>query len=197
MAGTIFYVMGKSASGKDTIFKELVQRLEQLKTVRMYTTRPIRSGEQDGVEYYFADEAFLSRCEKEGKLVECRTYQTVCGPWSYFTVDDGQIDLSEGDYLMIGTLESYEKTREYYGKENVEPLYIWVEDGLRLLRALERERSQQKPNYEELCRRFLADARDFSEENLRRCGIGQRYENQDLEKCLEKICQVIKNKCKK
>lgn len=197
MAGKIFYVMGKSASGKDTIFKELVQRLGHLKTVRMYTPRPIRNGEQDGVEYYFVDEAFLSRCQKERKLVECRTYHTVCGPWSYFTVDDGQINLADGDYLMIGTLESYEKTREYYGKENVEPLYIWVEDGLRLLRALERERLQKKPNYEELCRRFLADARDFSEENLERCGIGQRYENRDMEECLEKICQTIENQCEK
>lgn len=50
--GKIFYVMGKSASGKDTIYKRLHSRMPELKTVTMYTTRPIRDGEQNGVEYF-------------------------------------------------------------------------------------------------------------------------------------------------
>ena len=48
--GHIFYVMGKSASGKDTIYKILRERLPQIRTVVPYTTRPIRAGERDGVE---------------------------------------------------------------------------------------------------------------------------------------------------
>lgn len=50
--GKIFYVMGKSASGKDTIYKELRERIPELKTVVLYTTRPIRDGETEGVEYH-------------------------------------------------------------------------------------------------------------------------------------------------
>ncbi len=50
--GKIFYVMGKSASGKDTIYKKLHSRMPELKTVTMYTTRPIRDGEHNGVEYF-------------------------------------------------------------------------------------------------------------------------------------------------
>ena len=46
--GKIFYVMGKSASGKDTIYKELRERIPELKTVVLYTTRPIRDGETEG-----------------------------------------------------------------------------------------------------------------------------------------------------
>ena len=57
--GKIFYVMGKSASGKDTIYKQLHARMPELKTVRMYTTRPIRDGETDGVEYFFVDDGRL------------------------------------------------------------------------------------------------------------------------------------------
>ena len=53
--GKIFYVMGKSASGKDTIYKKLHSRMPELKTVTMYTTRPIRDGEHNGVEYFFVD----------------------------------------------------------------------------------------------------------------------------------------------
>ena len=54
--------------------------------------------------------------------------------------------------------------QNYFGKENVIPIYIQVDDGVRLERALERERTQKEPKYAELCRRFLADEKDFSEE---------------------------------
>lgn len=189
--GKIVYVMGKSASGKDTIYKELVKRLPAYKTVRMYTTRPIREGEKNGVEYFFVDQVFLEKCEREKKLIECRTYQTVYGPWSYFTVDDGQIDLNQGNYLMMGTLDSYESLRRYYGKEALLPIYIHVEDGLRLQRALNREMQQKKPKYAELCRRYLADEKDFSPERLAQCGITDIYENDVLEECIETILQDI------
>lgn len=189
MSGKIFYVMGKSASGKDTIYKRLRQSLPQMGTVVMYTTRPMRDGEENGREYHFTDREFLERVKKEGRLIECRTYETVCGPWDYFTVDDGQIELESGSYLMMGTLESYRKMREYYGAEALVPIYIQVEDGLRLQRALDRERSQSHPNYSEMCRRFLADEQDFSEENLAACGIDRRYENVELERCLGEIIE--------
>ena len=189
MSGKIFYVMGKSASGKDTIYKRLRQSLPQMGTVVMYTTRPMRDGEENGREYHFTDREFLERVKKEGRLIECRTYETVCGPWDYFTVDDGQIDLQSGSYLMMGTLESYRKMREYYGAEVLVPIYIQVEDGLRLQRALDRERSQSHPNYSEMCRRFLADEEDFKEENLADCGITERYENVELERCLGEIIE--------
>ena len=189
MSGKIFYVMGKSASGKDTIYKRLRQSLPQMGTVVMYTTRPMRDGEENGREYHFTDREFLERVKKEGRLIVCRTYETVCGPWDYFTVDDGQIELESGSYLMMGTLESYRKMREYYGAEVLVPIYIQVEDGLRLQRALDRERSQSHPNYSEMCRRFLADEEDFKEENLADCGITERYENVELERCLGEIIE--------
>ena len=120
--GHIFYVMGKSASGKDTIYKILRERLPQIRTVVPYTTRPIRAGERDGVEYYFVTGKRLADLEKQGKIIEKRTYQTIYGPWSYATVDDGQIDLGSHDYFMIGTLESYEGTRNYFGADVLVPL---------------------------------------------------------------------------
>ncbi len=192
--GHIFYVMGKSASGKDTIYKILRDRMPQIKTVVPYTTRPIRAGEQEGEEYYFVNGKKLSELENQGKLIEKRTYQTVYGPWSYATVDDGQINLEKYDYFMIGTLESYEKTRNYFGTDALVPLYIEVEDGERLKRALDRERQQEVPKYAELCRRFLADEVDFSTENMEKCSIGDesRFENRDLKVCVEELIEKIK-----
>ena len=105
--GKIYYLMGKSASGKDHIYEHLIQETAlDLKPFVLYTTRPIRSGEQDGREYFFVDEKRLSELREAGKIIEERMYSTVQGPWYYFTADDGQIDLVKHDYLGIGTLES-------------------------------------------------------------------------------------------
>ena len=191
--GKIFYMMGKSSSGKDTVYKEIRKELPELKTLTLYTTRPMREGEKDGVEYYFVSNGILEQYGEEGKIIELRTYQTVYGDWKYATIDDGQINLDENDYLMIGTLESYIKTKEYYGQENLVPLYIEVEDGERLMRAIARERQQEHPGYEEVCRRFLADQKDFSEENLAAAGITRRYQNDDKVRCKEEIVEVIRD----
>lgn len=190
--GNIYYMMGKSASGKDTLFQLLLGESGlPLKTVVLYTTRPMRAGERDGVEYFFCGEEQVREFESQGKIIELRAYQTVHGVWKYFTAADEQMDLERQSYLMIGTLESYLKIREYYGKERVIPIYIEVEDGERLQRALERERAQEQPRYEELCRRFLADAKDFSEGNLRAAGITKRFTNEVLEDTLREIKSYI------
>ena len=187
--GKIYYVMGKSSSGKDTIYKELLKRHPEFHTIVPYTTRPIREGEHDGVEYYFVDEKRLKEMQQAGQVIEVRSYNTKCGIWTYFTADDGQIDLERHDYLVIGTLVSYEAMKRYFGKNVLVPIYIEIEDGERLSRALAREKEQHVPKYAEMCRRFLADEEDFKEENLADCGITERYENVELERCLGEIIE--------
>ncbi|MDY6328335.1 MAG: guanylate kinase [Lachnospiraceae bacterium] len=186
--GRIFYVMGKSSVGKDTIYNMLVNDKELgLKTIVGYTTRPMREGEVNGREYFFVNEDELKKLEQAGKVIEKRGYNTVYGVWNYFTVDDENINLNENNYVLIGTLESYRNVRDYYGNEVVVPIYIEVEDGIRLIRAINREMTQNTPKYEELCRRFLADAKDFAEEILDELDIKKRYNNENLDKCYEEI----------
>ena len=189
----IFFVLGKSCSGKDTIFRYLKEKKElKLKTVVGYTTRPMRVGEENGKEYFFVDRDELEKLKIEGKIIECRDYDTVYGIWSYFTVDDGQINLGKDNYLYIGTLQSYMEMTKYYGNDVVVPLYIEVETGERLSRAVKREREQSNPKYTELCRRFIADEEDFKEENIRKAGINKRYINGDLDKCISEIVETIR-----
>ena len=138
-------------------------------TLVPYTTRPMRSTEVNGRDYFFTDEAGLSRLQEAGRVIE----------------------LAKDSYLLVGTLESYRKVRAYYGLEQVIPIYVEVEDGLRLSRAVERERAQKEPKYAELCRRFLADEADFSEEKLSEAGIVKRFQNDDLERCLQEIFREI------
>jgi guanylate kinase len=190
--GKIFCLMGKSSTGKDSIYRELFARGNlPVKKIIPYTTRPIREGEQNGNEYFFCTEEEVGQMEAEGKIIELRAYNTVYGVWKYFTACDGQIDLSRDSYLIIGTLETYKKLRDYFGKDCVVPVYIEVEDGERLLRAIGRER-QGKPKYAEMCRRFLADDADFSEENLRAAGISVRFENTVLEETIENVESYIR-----
>ena len=190
--GRIYYLLGKSATGKDTLYKEILKRRPKLRTVTMYTTRPIREGETDGVEYFFTDREELERQLASGKVIESRTYQTIAGSWTYYTVDDGQFDVADDEScLMIGTLESYEKMCTYFEAGKMVPVYIEVPDGIRLLRAVKREENQKKPNYREVCRRYLADEKDFSEENLERLRITKRYQNTDMEICVEEILRDL------
>ncbi len=191
--GKLFYVIGKSATGKDTIFRELLEKADLgLKPLVLYTTRPMRAGEEQGVQYHFTDEAGLRNLETVGRVIELRSYDTVYGVWKYFTADTEATDLAQQDYLGIGVLESYLALRDYYGAERVVPLYIEVEDGERLQRALDRERAQQEPKYAELCRRFLADSEDFAEEKIAEAGIEKRFRNRDLKESIEEISEYIK-----
>ena len=186
--GKIFYMMGKSSSGKDTIFEKIIQKKElELHQIVLYTTRPARANETDGVQYHFVDESRLLELQKAGKVIELRAYQVVGGVWKYFTVCDEHMNLEKESYAVIGTLESWNAMNRYFGDQVMVPVYVEVEDGERLSRALVRERQQATPRYTELCRRFLADTEDFSEEHLKEAGIEMRFQNDALDACISRI----------
>lgn len=235
----IFYIMGKSASGKDSLYSCLLADPDLgLKRLVLYTTRPIRAGEKEGREYHFTDEEGMELFRREGRVIEERTYQTVAGPWTYATVDDGRDWAATGPYLAIGTLESYVKMLTYFndaagpepiiasatdiepGTESASgtgtrgesvtasgsdtrrtpasveliPLYVEVSDPVRLKRAIDRETAQSAPNYQEVCRRFLADSEDFSEEKIAEAGITRRFANDGaFEACLHELEEFIRN----
>ncbi|MCR4803767.1 MAG: guanylate kinase [Lachnospiraceae bacterium] len=187
----IFVIMGKSATGKDTLYKELLKSSNvKVKPIVLYTTRPIRENESEGVEYHFVSATQYEKFKEDGLVIESRDYKTVHGIWSYFTMNDAQFDGDE-DVLLINTLEGYEQIVAFFGQEKVVPLYVEVEDGIRLSRALSREREQKEPKYQELCRRFLADCEDFSEEKIAKAGIQKRFENLDMEQCLKEMEQEM------
>ncbi len=190
--GKIYCVMGKSSSGKDSIYHEIMEKgALGLKPIIPYTTRPIRDGEQDGREYHFCTEDTVQRLQDAGRIMELRAYNTVYGVWKYFTVDDERINLSKYNYLYIVTLEGYTKIREYFGADRVVPIYIEVEDGERLMRAIAREQKQDVPKYEEMCRRFLADSVDFCDEKLVEAGVVRRFQNNDFVQTVQEVTAYI------
>lgn len=191
--GKIFYILGKSSTGKDTIYKEILKDKElNLKDIILYTTRPIRDGEISGKSYHFVDENEYEEIKKSGNIIEERAYNTMHGVWRYFTVKDENIDLDKNDYLIIGVLKSFVDTKEYFGEDKVVPIYIEVEDGTRLQRALNREKKPENRRYKEMCRRYLADSEDFSEEKIENAGISKRFENTDLDTCISEVKEYIR-----
>ena len=190
--GKIVYLMGKSSTGKDTIFKRLLEEgTMKYETIVPYTTRPIRAGEKDGVEYYFTDEEGFQNLKAAGKVLEDREYHTFHGLWRYFTVDDGQIRPDEKNYIIIGTLEGYRKLKDHFGQDKMLPIMIELDDGVRLQRALNREKRPENRKFEEMCRRFLADSEDFAEDKIQAAGITRRFYNDDLQRCLAEIQDYI------
>ena len=197
----LIYIMGKSASGKDTIYKKVQEKIESNAYV-LYTTRPMRDGEQEGREYNFITKERFAQLEDEGKVIEARHYNVVNAQgesdvWTYATIDDSQWE-KQGNFLTIGTLESYNSIKKYLENHpekdlRLLPVYIFIDEAERRERAINREKQSKKPNYEEMERRLKADNIDFSDEKLEEAGINANdsFENGDLDTCVNEIVRYI------
>ena len=185
--------MGPSSSGKNIIKSRLIKDNKfALKEMIMSTTRPKRTGEVEGREYYFKTVEEMLELEKEGKIIERRTYDTAYDLWHYFTTSSS-IDLDNYNYVGSNTLEGLDQFVKFYGIENIISLLVTVDDGIRLQRALDREKREKAPKYQELCRRFLADSIDFSEENINKRPITSIiYNNSSLDNTMEEVEKVLK-----
>ena len=101
----------------------------------------------------------MRELEREGKIIELRAYNTVHGIWYYFTADDGQFSGNEVVW-QSGHWSLLKKCRIILERK-CNSNYIQVDDGVRLERALERERTQKEPKYAELADGFLQMRRIF------------------------------------
>lgn len=195
------YIMGKSSAGKDTVYQRLKDRIYTNLYVP-YTTRPMRKGEKQGREYNFITKEQFEILKNNDRVMENRNYNVINAQgekdiWTYATIDDNQLK-KPGDFLTIGTLESYTSILNYI-KNHPEkdlkllPVYIFIDEKERESRARKREELQEKPNYAEMMRRMRADNIDFSEEKLAEAGITKKetFENYDIEKCVNDIIRYI------
>ena len=202
----LVYIMGKSSAGKDTVYQRLKDEIDTNQYVP-YTTRPKRDGEQDGREYNFLNREQFEELKQNQKVMEYRNYNVINAKgekdiWTYATIADSQWE-KQGDFLSIGTLESYTNIVKYL-KEHPErdlkllPVYISIDENERERRARKREETQEKPNYVEMERRLKADNIDFSEEKLRQAGIGEKqtFENYDLDECIKNIIGYVQKQRK-
>lgn len=153
---------GKSAAGKDTYLKRCVAC--GMKPIVSFTTRPMRKGEVNGVDYnYITREEFLSLAE-EGELAEVRSYETSVGgkadTWYYGTPI---VEPNEDDYVVVLDLEGIVTYEYTYGPTNLELIFVDTDDEIR------RDRAQMRGSFDESewNRRLADDNKKFSLENIR------------------------------
>lgn len=179
--GENYFIYGAIFLWENIIKRRLIKENKfALKEMIMSTTRPMRTGEE------------MLELEEQGKIIEKRKYDTVYGPWYYFTTSSN-IDLENYNYIGDNTLEGLDKFVKFYVIENIISLLIKVDDGIRLQRALDREKREENPKYQELCRRFLADSIDYSEENINKRPITSIINNNSsLDNTMEEVEKVLK-----
>lgn len=68
--GVIFVMSAPSGAGKTSISRELLASHPQLRQSVSYTTRPMRSGERDGIDYHFVSRAQFDRMVEEQAFAE-------------------------------------------------------------------------------------------------------------------------------
>lgn len=188
----IVFFIGKSGSGKDTFLMKSLE-IYQVEPIVLLTTRPMREGEVNGREYHFISDEKMNLLQKKDLLIERRDYNTVHGIWSYATGMEA-INLYDYNYLTANTWQGYSQFLKYYSKESLAPIYFELDDGVRLERALMREKKSGNGKYAEMCRRYLADEADFTKEML---NIYKPYiidNNGTMEDTLEQIDDILVKK---
>lgn len=202
--GKLYVLLGKSSSGKSSIYDIIMDHIRydkdklglNLTNVLEYTTRPIRKNEENGRDHLFVSHDELNKFEEQGKIAAKTSFNTVNGEYTYFIHKDS-IDLdSNNNYLLITNLYMYRQLLECYGPERLVGIYIYTSDKNRLLRAIGRESNNQKNNMSEICRRYLADEKDFAYERLEELGVRDKFENSLVYDCAQDIADFIFRKDK-
>lgn len=159
-------LVGMSGSGKDAIQRELVNPENDFEMERVVTatTRPMREGEQNGIDYHFMSrENFLKGIE-QNDFIEYRSYKTaVAGKpdtW-YYGSPKTELD-PDKDYCIILDVQGAKDFVEHYGRENCFVVNVVVRDNVREERAMSRG-SFDKSEWD---RRAVDDAVKFSQGRL-------------------------------
>ena len=78
--GTLFTVSAPSGAGKTSLVEALLQRRQNIQVSVSHTTRPIRPGETDGINYHFVTEpVFLAMLERTEFLEHARVFGNLYG----------------------------------------------------------------------------------------------------------------------
>lgn len=168
-------LIGESGSGKDTILNNILKKTDFHKVINC-TTRPIREGEQEGVNYYYLSNEEFAEKVLNMSMIEATSFNG----WLYGT----SIEALDSSKINIGVFNPYGIDILFERNDiDLEIIHIKTTDKNRLIRQLNRE---ENPNIDEIIRRFKADKEDFSDLDFFR----YEYNNNEL-KDIEKIENFI------
>lgn len=150
----VICLMGEAGSGKDTLLSYVLRAAKDYThEIIHHTTRPMREGEQEGVNYYYCSKSEFAEKVSNGDILEYACFND----WFYGT----SYDALSKDKVNIGVFNP-KAIRNLLNKSNIELYVFWlqVDPKERMLRQLNRE---EHPNVSEIARRFSADEQDFKE----------------------------------
>lgn len=150
----VFALVGPSGCGKDTILKVLLKKYNKTKKfhpIVSYTTRPMREGEKDGINYHYTDNDTMISFFNENTIVEMAEFNDWFYGTTYDCYDTEKINIGVFDPTRLDILLSNPDIE-------VKIFYIKTKDNIRLIRQLGRE---EDPDIDEILRRYKTDQADF------------------------------------
>lgn len=183
----IIVLLGASATGKDTVAKHISEKYN-IPMAISYTTRPMRSNETQGIEYYFISDDEMHKKFKNGEVIEHTSYYIQSEDVSY-TYANVIEEFEKRDYVLtiLNPHGLYQFNKSQY-KDNLVSIMLNCDDRVRLVRSLNRD---ENVNVNEVLDRFRRDELDFIERRPK-----TDYEidtNKPLEEVFNNIDKVIEN----
>ena len=189
-AKKIFALLGYSSVGKDTILKQVLKDMDDVKPIISTTTRPMRKGETEGVEYYFIDDVEFFR--RGTDFVEQRIYHTKVkengveknATWRYGIE---RMELEKDDYLIV-IVDSvgYKELKNYVGNNKIVPIFISAPQEELKARALARGDLEA-----EVDRRLKDDYERFMDFRVRTVYHEVKNTNGRLEEAIKEVENII------
>ena len=189
-AKKIFALLGYSSVGKDTILKQVLKDMDDVKPIISTTTRPMRKGETEGVEYYFIDDTEFFR--RGTDFVEQRIYHTKVkengveknATWRYGIE---RMELEKDDYLIV-IVDSigYKELKNYVGNNKIVPIFISAPQEELKARALARGDLEA-----EVDRRLKDDYERFMDFRVRTVYHEVKNTNGRLEEAIKEVEGII------
>lgn len=89
--GNLFVISAPSGAGKTSLLAKLLELMPQLCLSISHTTRPMRQGEVDGVNYHFTDKAaFVEQVEQSGFLEHAEVFGNLYGTSATWVAEQQQ-----------------------------------------------------------------------------------------------------------
>lgn len=155
----LFLLVGKSASGKDTLMNMLLSDFKEMKPLVSHTTRPMRTGEKDGETYHFVDDATFEEMLDNGEFLETTSY-TIKSENKIYRYGLSKKEVMDTPYAMtiVNPYGLNNLLANKFIKDNIVSILITRNDKDRILAYINRDKNV---NIKEMIDRYKRDEEDF------------------------------------
>lgn len=157
----LFLLVGKSASGKDTLMNMLLSDFKEMKPLVSHTTRPMRTGEKDGETYHFVDDLTFEEMLNNDEFLETTSY-TIESENKIYRYGLSKKEVMDTPYAMtiVNPYGLNNLLTNKFIKDNIVSILITRNDKDRILAYMNRD---ENVNIKEMIDRYKRDEEDFED----------------------------------